>query len=740
MTRILLNTKRTWLMLVVLLGVSFQNAFAQVNTYLFTTTTGNTYTPITGGTVLGTATNDDQSFGGGTGAAFPIGFPFTYNGIICNNFAVNSNGFITVGATATVPIGSSYTAISNASTFAPTNNAIVGYNADLQGTAGTGELSYLSSGTTGSRELVVQWKNYGHFFGPVGNLNFQIVLRETGNAVLINYGSFSGLDAENPQVGLRGSSNTNFNNRTTTTDWALTTAGTTNTAGCISNATIFPPTGTTFRWGLTPACTGAAFTTALLPSGVVGATYNETIVATGGVTPYTFSIVSGSLPAGLSIDATTGVISGSPTTANITPPIFTVGILDGAACPSSRDYSIIVTGLPCITINIAPITVPAATVGVLYAPIFFVASGVPTTASYSYSLVSGILPSGMTLTASGINAGRLTGTPSNSPSFPAPTSITIRARVTTGAYAGCFGIIVIDLVVNCPPITVLPATLSNAVIDSGVYSQQINASGGGTGTGTGTFTFEPDSTNTPTDRDWEGFSIVGKNLEMVTTRLMAPKTIKIKVKRVSSNCFITQSYTLGVVPKIAAPTQIDPMQISSSSFRARWLPVDRAVRYRVYVATSEGFDGGSFAIGYVGLAVEGDTSILVQNLKPDTKYYIQVTAISSAAEVSPYSNIKNVTTLSAVTSIDNALSSQVKVSPNPSNNKFLVDFGTLNLGKTTTRVYDAQGKQVLSTETSANTSGNTNQTTISLGNMANGIYLLEIISNKGRILKRLIKE
>ncbi|MHC4714188.1 MAG: putative Ig domain-containing protein [Planctomycetota bacterium] len=55
-------------------------------------------------------------------------------------------------------------------------------------------------------------------------------------------------------------------------------------------------------------------TTASLADGQIGVAYSQTLGATGGVTPYSWSIVSGSLPAGLSLNSSTGEISGTPTT------------------------------------------------------------------------------------------------------------------------------------------------------------------------------------------------------------------------------------------------------------------------------------------------------------------------------------------------------------------------------------------------------------------------------------------
>jgi hypothetical protein len=54
-------------------------------------------------------------------------------------------------------------------------------------------------------------------------------------------------------------------------------------------------------------------TTASLDNSEVGSAYNMTMNAMGGRTPYTWSIASGSLPDGMSLDAATGVISGAPT-------------------------------------------------------------------------------------------------------------------------------------------------------------------------------------------------------------------------------------------------------------------------------------------------------------------------------------------------------------------------------------------------------------------------------------------
>ena len=70
------------------------------------------------------------------------------------------------------------------------------------------------------------------------------------------------------------------------------------------------------------------------PAGVVGTPYSHEFPASGGTPPYQFSIPDGSLPSGLSLDADTGVASGTPSSAGTFP--FTVEVMD-AGSPSVTD-------------------------------------------------------------------------------------------------------------------------------------------------------------------------------------------------------------------------------------------------------------------------------------------------------------------------------------------------------------------------------------------------------------------
>lgn len=91
-----------------------------------------------------------------------------------------------------------------------------------------------------------------------------------------------------------------------------------------------------------------AISTSLLVEGNIRAVYNEPIRAIGGLPPYTWSLASGSLPDGLTLDSTTGVISGAPTRTGIFS--FSVSVRDAANTPVSKDLSIRVVDDPVVAL------------------------------------------------------------------------------------------------------------------------------------------------------------------------------------------------------------------------------------------------------------------------------------------------------------------------------------------------------------------------------------------------------
>lgn len=275
------------------------NTKAQVSNYLFSQSNG-TYTEITGGNSLGNASTDDEVFNNNLGGAlppvtntgFPIGFNFTYNNVVCDRFAVSANGWIVVG-TGTFQIGDQNFFETPISTTGPAGfvNAISALGLDLEKQNGA-SLQYITSGTIPNRTLTIQWKKFRVVNITGYDLNFQIILHETSNKIDIVYGTMVNPfdNGESAEVGLRGNTNADFNNRSELTNWANTTAGTTNDAFCELDYGITPASGLTFTWTPPAACVGA-------PTAGVTVTNKDTVCSSSKLS---ISLTGTSVSSGLS--------------------------------------------------------------------------------------------------------------------------------------------------------------------------------------------------------------------------------------------------------------------------------------------------------------------------------------------------------------------------------------------------------------------------------------------------------
>ncbi len=203
--------------------------------YVFASSSG-TYTEITGGTQV-TTSCDDTNYNN-----LPIGFTFTFDGVAYTAFSIQCNGFIAMGAT----VASSYTPISTGST----NNIIAAMGRDLQTNTADSEIRYELQGTSPNQVLVVQYKNMRRY-GGTETYNFQIRLHETMGVIEIVYGAFTkDATAVYPQVGLRGASSADYNNRMTdaTHFWDTSLPGTANSSSMTLSQTVMPASGLTYTW------------------------------------------------------------------------------------------------------------------------------------------------------------------------------------------------------------------------------------------------------------------------------------------------------------------------------------------------------------------------------------------------------------------------------------------------------------------------------------------------------------
>lgn len=147
-----------------------------------------------------------------------------------------------------------------------------------------------------------------------------------------------------------------------------------------------------------------AITTASpLPEGTVGSAYSATILAAGGTGTRSWTVVDGTLPAGLTLDSPTGVISGIPTTAGTAT--VTVKVTDSTGASATKAFTIPITGPIPSPLSITTTVLPTGIVGTTYNAQLAATGG---TGAKSWSISSGTLPSGLKLDAA---TGALSGTP-----------------------------------------------------------------------------------------------------------------------------------------------------------------------------------------------------------------------------------------------------------------------------------------------------------------------------------------
>ena len=161
---------------------------------------------------------------------------------------------------------------------------------------------------------------------------------------------------------------------------------------------------------------GLAITTTSLPNGSVGAAYYAEISVSGGRTPFTFSATG--LPSGLSINAVTGTISGTPTatgTASVT--ITVTDSTKGTPQTATATLSLTVSSGQSGSLSITTTSLPSATVGASYSGTAQATGGAT---PYSFSATG--LPSGFTINAA---SGTITGTPTQSEVGSNPVTVTV---------------------------------------------------------------------------------------------------------------------------------------------------------------------------------------------------------------------------------------------------------------------------------------------------------------------------
>jgi hypothetical protein len=195
-----------------------------------------------------------------------------------------------------------------------------------------------------------------------------------------------------------------------------------------------------------------------LPSGIVGASYSQTLAVSGGSPPYAWSVASGALPAGLALSAG-GSVSGVPAAYGTFS--FSVVITAAGGFTAGQSFSLTVNPAPLVIATASPL--PSGLAGTAYSQTLTAAGGVP---PYVWQISSGTLPPLLSLSPSGVISGV--------PATPGVSTFTI--SVTDAALHTASQTFSLAITLGTLAITT-PSTLPSAVAGAS-YSQTLAATGG----------------------------------------------------------------------------------------------------------------------------------------------------------------------------------------------------------------------------------------------------------------------
>lgn len=418
-------------------------------------------------------------------------------------------------------------------------------------------------------------------------------------------------------------------------------------------------------------CPGLTMSPGTLPDGSIAVPYSQTVTTSGGTAGYTYTLTSGSLPPGLTLSPT-GDITGTPTTPGSYG--FNITSTDAYGCSTVTAY---VINIGCPTITLAPASLPAGNSSVPYNQSMSSSGGL---APYNYSVTSGALPGGLTLTTGGV----LSGTPN--------TLGTFIFDITTTDANGCSQVTSYSITISCASSFVTLAPFTAVCSNGGLIPLSGGSPAGGTYSGTGVSgsNFNPSvGSQIITYSFTDGQGCADNDAQAITVNSAPVVTLNATDL---NPCLTDGSVTLTGSP--SGGTYFGSAALTGNLFS----PATAGV--------------GSHNISYTFTNVG--------------------TGCSDTAVVS--------ITVNGCAGIENALDSKVQLYPNPADEFVTISFASImEQGIWTMEVYTVDGKTQLKKE--INIGSNNHIETVNITALSSGAYFVKIQNNKGETtIKKFIKK
>src|SRR6266576_2472902 len=203
-------------------------------------------------------------------------------------------------------------------------------------------------------------------------------------------------------------------------------------------------------------------TTSSLHDGQVHQSYQATILVSGGSALYSWSIVAGSLPTGLTLNSATGQITGTPNQSGTFP--FTAQVKDSLNATATTNLSIAISPS---ALAVMTTSLPNGVVGVAYPATNLTASGVTPPYAWTLASAASTFPGGLTLGRLGGISG--TATTAGTFNFTVQVTDSVNSTATTN----------LRILINAaPPLIVTATALPNGTAGAAYPSTNLQASGG----------------------------------------------------------------------------------------------------------------------------------------------------------------------------------------------------------------------------------------------------------------------